>query len=571
MKRLRQNRQGVSNVIVVMLSLVLVVIIVANVVLWSYEMNEVDWEKMRENICITDVKHSAGIQSYNPSHHIIEGSTDWSSGSISDLTTNDNVYMTFRSYYSGMDKIYFASNVSSDVDSSEDIGTNSNFSAQQAGPDSIMDTLSESSSTKEERWISPSTHEDPGDEWNNETNAYDEDGETYAMNSIPGGDSWCQYLVLTHSPVNCSKIRYYIGRESSAINQVEIELYNGTWTNVYSGEGIWSTWTNVSFPKTPVSKMRFRFLNTMPAQERRVYVYETDFLQEKEPPNYRLDLEVQWIGISHNEPDEWLTIFGGTMGSEDIGVDVWNGSAWENVFPDLSSGWNNISVSAYLVSSNFTIRFKDGTETDDTIQDSWDLDVTLLHVWSEEFKAEVEFTGYSSTDEWSQLNWTVNYAWTTDLVNVTLQLFNYTLGGYPTSGFGYLSYISSEILGIDESESQTVSINPTHFRNTTGHWKMRIRGIKTTDTEFDLKADWIEYRTVKAGTTFEFENKGSLTCHIVSLWVNNATKHQRYDLDIFINSGQTKSHVCDYIRLPANHYRAKVITDKGNIAIYSGH
>lgn len=45
-KHLKRDKPGISNVIVVMLSLVLVVVIVANVVLWSYQMNQFDWDKM---------------------------------------------------------------------------------------------------------------------------------------------------------------------------------------------------------------------------------------------------------------------------------------------------------------------------------------------------------------------------------------------------------------------------------------------------------------------------------------------------------------------------------------------
>jgi nitrogen fixation-related uncharacterized protein len=55
MKHLRRDKLGISNVIVVMLSLVLVVIIVSNVVLWSYQMNQFDWERMQENVEITDI------------------------------------------------------------------------------------------------------------------------------------------------------------------------------------------------------------------------------------------------------------------------------------------------------------------------------------------------------------------------------------------------------------------------------------------------------------------------------------------------------------------------------------
>jgi len=45
---LKRNKRGVSNVIVVMLSLVLIVVIVGNVVLWSYQMDQLDWEKCKK-------------------------------------------------------------------------------------------------------------------------------------------------------------------------------------------------------------------------------------------------------------------------------------------------------------------------------------------------------------------------------------------------------------------------------------------------------------------------------------------------------------------------------------------
>ena len=71
----------------------------------------------------------------------------------------------------------------------------------------------------------------------------------------------------------------------------------------------------------------------------------------------------------------------GTETPENITVDVWTSSAWQNLFIDFTNGWNNITVSLYRTSSTFTIRFKGGLETTDTTQDSWNIDVTLLHVW----------------------------------------------------------------------------------------------------------------------------------------------------------------------------------------------
>jgi hypothetical protein len=47
-----------------MLSLILIVVIVANVVLWSYQMNQFDWEKMQEKIEIADAKSGESFSSW---------------------------------------------------------------------------------------------------------------------------------------------------------------------------------------------------------------------------------------------------------------------------------------------------------------------------------------------------------------------------------------------------------------------------------------------------------------------------------------------------------------------------
>jgi len=111
-----------------------------------------------------------------------------------------------------------------------------------------------------------------------------------------------------------------------------------------------------------------------------------------------------------------------------------------------------------------------------------------------EYTSEVEFTGPSNTETWNQLVWTIDSSWTTASVTVTVQLYNYTGGGYPSSGNGYYSYTSSATANTDETKNQTININPTHFRNDTGYWKMKVKGVKATQTQFNFKADWIQFK-----------------------------------------------------------------------------
>ena len=72
------------------------------------------------------------------------------------------------------------------------------------------------------------------------------------------------------------------------------------------------------------------------------------------------------------------------------------------------------------------------------------------------------------------------------------------------------------------------------------------------------------------GSQFTFENDGGLTVHLVSLWIINSTDRQRYDISVFVNSAETKNYLREDISLPTGNYTVKVVTERGNTAVYSG-
>ena len=124
---------------------------------------------------------------------------------------------------------------------------------------------------------------------------------------------------------------------------------------------------------------------------------------EYEIINYELDLEVQWTTANYDATNEYLCIHTGSTnwGAEDIKVDVWTGS-WTNIISDLTANtWNNISISTYLTSSTLTIRFKGGTESNDANKDSWDIECSLIHVWSHEANYELDLE-----IQWIDVNYT---------------------------------------------------------------------------------------------------------------------------------------------------------------------
>jgi len=71
---------------------------------------------------------------------------------------------------------------------------------------------------------------------------------------------------------------------------------------------------------------------------------------------------------------------------------------------------------------------------------------------------------------------------------------------------------------------------------------------------------------------FTIQNIGSQTAHLISLWIldNSITNHQRYDLNTFINAGDTFQLARSDIILPGTPYIVKIVTEKGNAAVYTG-
>jgi len=171
---------------------------------------------------------------------------------------------------------------------------------------------------------------------------------------------------------------------------------------------------------------------------------------------------------------------------------------------------------------------------------------------AKQYVSEVEFIGSTNTEPWTQLEWTIDSAWTIGSVTVTIQVYNYTLGGYPTSGKGYATYISSSTANTDETTTQTITTNPTHFRDGSGNWKVKVKGVKTTTAQFNFKADWIEFKTTyynqyTVSTEFTFSNMttkipGQLNFTIVSEYnianVSVTIQIWNYSSSAYVTSGE---------------------------------
>jgi hypothetical protein len=506
---------------------------------------------------------------------------------------------------------YPVENNSSDVDSSPDVGIQSDFAAQQSGPDSNYDVLTETkfenttlidAESFEGSWP-PSGWTATGG-WNAETDqahdglySADIDGSTGISGDLdtpsfncsgvyaiylsfwfmdddldPGeltlqywdGNMWDDILNLTSYTedvwnfleLNISDSQYYVDDfqvrfaaytlrwgehfyldEVTIIKEAQISPYEDLdievqWTNldydatfeelcIYTGSmgaedlvvEIWNTsssswdavfsdltagsWNNASITGWLTGEtvtIRYRGNTTTGDAVKDQWEIDVALIHiwQNGTAEYSLDMEYQWTGVDFTESSEELCIYGGTMGAENILVDVWFNKTWNNIFADLNAGWNNVSVTQYLNSSTFTIRVRDGTPMSDALFDMWEIDVSLLHVWGETYIAEVEFKGKSNLYEWPQIEWTVDSAWTNASIRVDIRLYNYTGDAYPESGNGFSNYTSGSA-GVDETESQVITDSPMDFRNATSWWKIRVRGEHSS--QFDLGVDYIALNT----------------------------------------------------------------------------
>ncbi len=512
---------------------------------------------------------------YCPTTYRLVGATSHVSGQLTDLQSDDDACMSFGSYSSVKDKLKFVTHNSSDVDSSPSKGVHSNFSAQQYGPDSFCDKLSEENTGSgtanyevdlEVEWIGL----DHGEK-NEELAIYVHEGNnTHGVEGAGGyvviGDGspdwgspsgtisfWIRWDTVANRPwgqhgememrfFSASLILDWGGTSSltSSTSFVPGQWYflAVTWNEqtdnlqLYVGDQFTPPMLDaqnngwVSRVST-VGVVQNNFLASRGgvdptyghgddlrywSLERNLIEIQSDYDKELKGSEaslrsyFKLNNDFSDVGADGNDGSAFGNCFLSaaapfeTPPSESIRVEVWFEGAWRRVITDLESGWNNVSISSYLDSSTFTIRLKGAIEAGDVNPDSWSIDAALLHVWSDEQTAEVEFLGLSDDGDWLKLTWTIVSAWTADSVNVTMQLYDFTLGSYSSHGNSSTSYISSVIPNEDETVNRAITASPSNYRNSSGYWLVKISGINPSLSPFELKVDKIEFEVASTAS-----------------------------------------------------------------------
>jgi len=421
-RRLKQDRRGVSNVIVVMLSLILVVVIVANVVLWSYQMNQFDWEKTQENIEILNVTRIAGWLSgwnYRKSHVI---------QNASGAGTNYQIRITVH-YGAGTD-----------------------------GGEHV--------------YLNGRCRTDFGD-----VRFTDDDGITllnYWMQEYTSGDRAIFWVKIADNlDYSSATIYVYYGNPSATSTS------NGTST--------------------------FEFFD--------------DF------DDGVIDLN-KWTDVTN--AGESGGTFRGNGGNRRV---------WARTHLTFSS---NIEA-RFKMRGESTNDFDSGIKVGNLyfISDSGTGNPAIGTWWT-----------YPSGSADDVLTW---HTYRARIQSTYQEFYDITADKGTTSSF---SYASGYLYLIGDSDSGA--------RDTFYDWIFVRKYISSEPSH----GEWGNEEVSASELVIELRNGGSLTVHLVSVWVINSTFHKRYDVNLFINSGDTSSLSVPSNTTPDNYYMVKVVTERGNVAVY---
>ncbi len=805
LKPFKREKRGISTVIVVMLSLVLVVIIVGNVVLWSYQMNQVDLERMQETINLTNVTRitrsswsaaqtefsiNAGsrlsgtypdttsvdslyetfreerTQIFNPSSYVLGGSTSYVSGGIVNLVSNDDAYMNFRSYpnyevsyqesleestttsttYQNKVLISFTPQVTADfviIAAAEVQGSSTSYQAKAC--------LAVDSTTYQEVAYRV---KDPTDwyPFNGLKRLTLNGGANYLIEiqfctnnaggtarirnarlliislqseyteseelSTTTSTSWQDKATLTFTPPSDGDyliIATANYRGSSTSRDVYIQLVqdgtmihaaasgrpgSGTTANYYTFGVMRKVTLDVSqhdfkiqyctSDSAGVAGMTYAHIVAIRLDQFGNNYYAEDETESSPAPSTFTDKVVNTYTA---DDGDYLMLgsisYRSGSTSRSVGIDFQTEDTSRQQLLVEHRNANDYESAFFMAKQTLTAGDKTdrimwmGENSNPRVKSARLISCKLPLLTQ---TVEVEVSGTSNTQDWTQLEWTTDLSFTTPDVTTTLQLYNYNASQYPSSGDGYMT---DTIGQIDITKSQTITVTPINFRDANGNWKIKITGTKVTGSQFELKMDWAEFkattsdvyrlnisndftidlstypreyiqgievrirynttedaekwflkaynwsastfsdtgfnlttgsqptlgewneyaiavtdgwidyvndegmmriefsdeglstnqtmveidflavRAIVDGARLDLKNSSPMSIRIVAVWIINSTTHQRYNADFFLNSGESATYIRADIKLPQGFLLAKVVTERGNVAVFS--
>ena len=446
-RRLKKDRRGISNIIVLALSLVIILAIVSDIVLWNYEMNQVDWEKMKEDINITNIEAITHSSWFTAQIEYTLGNGTKIDGTYLDTKIVDDNFESIAETDVGAINLTLINNESFETD-----------------------------------WPPASWSITPGSNWNKESN-YQLDG-TYSadFDGQSGGRSgYLSSPIMDCSDADAIYVDFWWQDRGLDDGDFILEYYDGS---------TWDTYQDFNLLESGAGGHQY----TETVTDSQYFVS---------------NFQIRW----------WANnIWSGQTACVDS-VTVKKSVVGDTYSSDINGAFF-VNLSAYPVEFIQTVEIQLRYRADDSLEE-WYLQA---YDWT--------------TSEYSDIG------------------FNSTAGHTPTTGWDYYAVNLTNLWQSYVHSNGTINV------------RFVDQGIDSELTVVNI--DFLGVRVKIDGTQFTLENEGPLTVHMVALWIINSTHHQRYELELFANAAAAKNYSRYDIELPTGSYAVKIVTERGNVAVYSG-
>ena len=601
LKRLNHSKRGVSNVLVVMLSLILITVIVANVVLWNYQMNQLDIERMHESISITNVTRitrsqwftaqkefsittganvsgsytaTTSIDSsyetfreelptvhYNPSNYVLGGSTRLVSGSPADLRTDDGIYMQFQSYPTEFSEAaeIFGNDAPSVLNrtNTENFIVGSVFTPTKDGEAQSITIYVRVTVSSKNMKCAIYLHS------NLSLVAQTEE----RLVSVSTNPVWVTFNFNAPKPVLRANTEYLLVAWAQSGNGWAYLYYTSGQQN--QGHYVGSTYGG-SFPN-PMPN---------PAHENRAYCIYCTF-----KPAAEEKVEVEFAGTS--DTNLWMNLtwtVNTCLTADDVAAtfQLYNYQAGE--YPTSGDGYNSTIIGREEVNITQSITanpmaFKD-------TEGNWKMKIAGTKATAVPFIFKVDLIELKATLsniyrlEISNIftidlsKYPLDYVYGVEIMvryNVSevaerwfVKAYDWASEGYSDTGF---NSTEGNQPALNEWNNYAISIGEdwTRYIRSDGVIQIMFCDEGTSENQTLLHLDFIGVRVIVNGIRLDIRNSGATTAHIVSLWIINATHHMYYDADLFINSGESATYIRIDIAPSAGNFTVKIVTERGNI------
>jgi hypothetical protein len=150
-----------------------------------------------------------------------------------------------------------------------------------------------------------------------------------------------------------------------------------------------------------------------------------------------------------------------------------------------------------------------------------------------------------------------------------IRAYNWETHTFSDAGFNDTMGTQPETAGSWSTYALQITENWKNYVSSTGEVRLQISDGSTGASQTSISIDFLGVKALIGGTGITLKNSSASTVHIIALWVNSPTIHNRYDLDLYLNSGKSTTTFPAEVEIPTGSYILKAVTERGTIAVYS--